>query len=798
MKMLHDLVGNGVFSRFLNLSISASFLVLAVLVFRFLLKKAPKWSICLLWGLVGLRLVFPFSIESVFSLIPSAETVPPDIVYMAEPTINSGITAVDNVANPVLLNNFAPVGWGTPNPLYVALEIVTGIWLLGIAAMLVYMFGGYIFLRFRLRTAVKMKKNIYQSESVSSPFILGMFRPRIYLPFAMDASDAEHVIAHERAHLKRLDHLVKPLAYLILAVYWFNPLLWVAYILLCRDIELACDEKVVREMDADAKKAYSMALLKCSMNQKLRLACPLAFGEVGVKERVKNVMHYKKPAFWIILLAVVAIIVTAVCFLTVPRSDDGKDATTIEVYRVASVAGYADASFITEADHPISNEYNYMIENVNHKFFKQKAPAFDDDWISVGSLVEEKMNKKEMQALFPRKFDFTEDGFLSVASSVSSGDVSYRLPIDESMVYTVYMTDGVSAAERSPFFQTLVDENETVYRIENSTEWLSYLFYQENGDVYWGCGYKEDGLIRGLWRLVYAKSSPNGNIMIPNEDVTECVGFYQAIEDIGSHMQFSWHVGASETPYYYIAENGWLFEQKRGTTDWRLIGDLQEIELPEAQKQLVKLLEIPFMFEDERGTGENSETRTRILEKVTHMWTLTEEDGEVAWSYIFIRLDDGNMFLGRGHDGILRWLYRMERIAEYETYTTPQFASASIVSAKALHSDIEVNVKNITFDDRYIKINASFVNRNSEKEYNLTYATLDQYIEGDYQTIVLYYADEVPGPYLPHDITVPYEFAFERKDLENGKYRVSIFLNNDSYRDDAPHAHIFFDLENLK
>lgn len=171
-----------VFLHLFNLSVTASFLALAVICLRLLLKKAPKWSICLLWSLVGLRLIFPFSIESIFSLIPSAETVSPDIVYEAEPAIDSGITMVDNIVNPILVENFAPHLGYSANPMQILLAVLTGFWLFGVIAMALYMFGGYIFLRFRLRTAVKMTENIYQSEKVSSPFILGMFRPRIYLP----------------------------------------------------------------------------------------------------------------------------------------------------------------------------------------------------------------------------------------------------------------------------------------------------------------------------------------------------------------------------------------------------------------------------------------------------------------------------------------------------------------------------------------------------------------------------------------------------------------------------------------
>ncbi len=215
------LLEKDLFLHLFNLSVSASFLVLAVLFLRFLLKKAPKWSVCLLWGLVGIRLVFPFSIESILSLIPSAEVVSPDIVYVAEPTINSGITAVDNIINPILAENFSPIRdtVTSVNPMQIVFAIATVVWFLGVVAMILYMLIGYIRLRLRLRTAVKLEDDIYQSENVSSPFIFGTVRPRIYLPFSMDETEMASVIAHERAHLRRFDHLIKPIAYLILSVY---------------------------------------------------------------------------------------------------------------------------------------------------------------------------------------------------------------------------------------------------------------------------------------------------------------------------------------------------------------------------------------------------------------------------------------------------------------------------------------------------------------------------------------------------------------------------------------------------
>lgn len=310
-----------IFLSLLNLSITASWLILAVVIVRLLFKKAPRWVICVLWAFVGVRLVFPFSVESVFSLIPSAQTVPPTIVYASEPQISSGIYAVNRVVNPIIEQSFAPDPSASVNPLQVVLAVASAVWIIGVAAMVAYAFFSYIRLKHLMKTATHYKENIYQSESVESPFVLGFIKPKIYLTYSINESDISHVIAHEKAHIKRKDHFIKPLGFLLLSVYWFNPIIWVAYILLCRDIELACDEKVVKEFGETERKEYSYALLNCSVNRRKIAACPLAFGEVGVKDRIKSVMNYKKPAFWIIVASVAASVIVALCFMTNPQGD---------------------------------------------------------------------------------------------------------------------------------------------------------------------------------------------------------------------------------------------------------------------------------------------------------------------------------------------------------------------------------------------------------------------------------------------------------------------------------------------
>ena len=311
-----------IFLGFLNRSLAAGILILAVVLVRLVFKKAPRWLLCALWALAAVRLVCPVSIESVLSLIPSAEPVQPEIIVSAQPAITSGIPAVDAIVNPPLAAAFTPSPAQSANPLQIWTFLAACVWLAGIAALLLYAAVSALRLRLRVRTAVRLEGKVYQSEFVSSPFILGVIRPRIYLPFGLEAGAQAMVLAHERAHLRRGDQLWKPLGYLILAAYWFNPLCWLAYILFCRDIEAACDEKVVRELGEGCKAAYSRALLACSVPRKLFTACPLAFGETGVKARIRSVLNYKKPAFWLVLAAVLVSAAVAVCFLTDPKRED--------------------------------------------------------------------------------------------------------------------------------------------------------------------------------------------------------------------------------------------------------------------------------------------------------------------------------------------------------------------------------------------------------------------------------------------------------------------------------------------
>lgn len=309
-----------IFINLLNMSISAGWVILAVCLLRFLLKKAPKAIRCCLWILVGIRLVCPISPESALSLIPSAEPIPQEILYNTNPAIESGIETVNNVVNPILSSSFAPDPGDSVNPIQVFLHTASLLWITGTLAMLLYALVSCIRLARRVAVSVRLEGNLWLCDNVSSPFIFGILFPRVYLPSLLEETQLACVVAHEKAHLKRHDHWWKPLGFLLLSVYWFNPLCWAAYILLCRDIELACDERVIKSMKAEEKKKYAETLLSCGTPGPRISACPLAFGEVSVKERIRTVLNYKKPSFWIAAVSILAFGGAALAFLTSPAS----------------------------------------------------------------------------------------------------------------------------------------------------------------------------------------------------------------------------------------------------------------------------------------------------------------------------------------------------------------------------------------------------------------------------------------------------------------------------------------------
>ncbi|MCI6817835.1 MAG: M56 family metallopeptidase, partial [Clostridium sp.] len=350
------------FLKIINMSISASWVVLAVLVLRLILKKAPKWVNVMLWGVVAIRLLCPFSIESALSLIPNTETISPELMVEAAPSTQANMPTINTIINQTAVSQQASADTVSANPLQFRIHLLIGIWAAGIAALLLYSAISYRSLYNRVRTAVRLRGSIYQSENVSSPFILGIIKPKIYLPFSADGQNMEYAAAHEQAHIRRRDHWWKPLGFLLLAIHWFNPIMWLAYILLCRDIELACDEKVIKDLGNEQRADYSDALLSCSINKRMITVCPLAFGETGIKERVKSVINYKKPAVWLIAVSIIACIVLGVCFLTDPEEAKPKAWPELEDIRTGYTKEQAeeDGCVVIEGCTLLAGEKNWL------------------------------------------------------------------------------------------------------------------------------------------------------------------------------------------------------------------------------------------------------------------------------------------------------------------------------------------------------------------------------------------------------------------------------------------------------
>jgi len=375
-----------VFLKLANMSISASWLVLAILALRLVLKRAPKWVNVLLWGIVAIRLICPFSIESFLSLIPNAETIPMSIEMDAKPAIDSGVTVVNSVVNPIISASFTPNPAASANPLQIWIPLIAVVWLFGMVLLFLYTLISYWRLHCKVSAAVRYRDNIFQSEHVSTPFVLGIVKPRIYLPFHINEQNLQHVVAHEQAHIRRKDHWWKPFGFLMLTIHWFNPFIWLAYMFLCRDIELACDEKVIKDLNNEQRANYTQALVACSVNRRMIAACPLAFGEVDVKERVKSIMNYKRPTLWIIVTALVVCMVVAVCFLTNPV----KKSTTVmsgEYFISDMLYGhspYNEENFFPSDRYSVSSEFHLYEKNA------------DGLWVRLGAMEAYPLTNKEL------------------------------------------------------------------------------------------------------------------------------------------------------------------------------------------------------------------------------------------------------------------------------------------------------------------------------------------------------------------------------------------------------------------
>ena len=467
------------FIHVLNISITSSFLVLAIILYRLFAKKAPKWVSVLLWGLVGLRLLFPFSIESALSLIPSKSTIPTTITHDRYPALDTGFGSVDEIVNPILSGSMEARPEYSANPMHTLITILGWIWLCVMLCMLLYMAASFIYLRIKTRVRVGREDNIYLCDYVKTPFILGIIRPHIYIPSDISDKDYSHVVAHERAHIKRLDHIWKPLGFLLLSIYWFNPLLWVAYVLLCRDIESACDEKVISEFGDNEKADYSEALLTLGIKSRVISACPLAFGEVSVKSRVSAISKYKKPATIAIAISLVACAVFAVCFLTYKKNN----AVAIEqgIWYAGKVIGATDTNTTCD-DVPL------FAFTENGDLLVGSKNLADLAYVRLGKMNSAYVSKSEYESLFE--------------------GVTFREGYSAEYFY-----DSVKAAWRITPSISSGMEHEEMYLLRSEKE--LYMGYADDGKI--GSLYElrfNEALPTYLYTLKYTSPDVNGATLI--------------------------------------------------------------------------------------------------------------------------------------------------------------------------------------------------------------------------------------------------------------------------------------------
>lgn len=337
------------FFPILNMSLTASYVIIFVMLIRLPLKKAPKVISYALWGVVAFRLICPFSFESIFSFLPaSTSPIPQDIAYQINPQINSGIAAIDTYVNSSLPS---PSAEASVNPLQIYTQIGETIWILGIAAMLTYSIASVLILKRCLKKAKFIERNIYAADNLKTPFVLGIFNPRIYIPAGLTTEEKTCIIRHEQTHIRRFDHIVKPLAFLVLSIHWFNPLVWIAFVLMSTDLELSCDERVIKEMGGEIKQAYSASLLSLASGNRIINGSPLAFGEGNVSGRIKNVLNYKKPAFWIVIVAVISVTGAGIGLISNPKAsvpDENNYAKEIYQYQTQYVGDNSKVANIAD------------------------------------------------------------------------------------------------------------------------------------------------------------------------------------------------------------------------------------------------------------------------------------------------------------------------------------------------------------------------------------------------------------------------------------------------------------------
>ena len=404
-----------IFINLLNMSITASYVIVFVVIVRLFLKKVPKIFSYILWSIVLFRLVCPFSFESAFSLLAmKTKSISQSIAYQQKTPINSGILAVDKIVNQAIAR---PAAVASVNPLQVILFVLSILWLVGIFLLLMYGLVSYLMLKRKVNTSMRIKEQIYVCENIDSPFVLGIVTPKIYVPMGLSKEQSSYIINHEQVHIHRFDHIIKPFAFLTLCVHWFNPFVWVAFILMSKDMEMSCDEKVLNKMGQGIKKEYSMSLLSFATNWKMINASPLAFGESNVKSRIKNILNYKKPALWMIIIAIMVVVGAGIGLTSDPKSHKELDEKSKQdAYQIVNTSTITEESLeeeclavtdIHSADEESGFSIDLNIKRWSMDVFEGQVREVSD--IILKQYVDHNPVSSTMPSWWQREFDSSEE-----------------------------------------------------------------------------------------------------------------------------------------------------------------------------------------------------------------------------------------------------------------------------------------------------------------------------------------------------------------------------------------------------
>lgn len=611
-----------IFLKVLDMSITASWLIIAVVILRFCMKKAPRWMVCSLWVLVAVRLIFPFEIESILSLVPRTQTVHSEItntkINQNIPTGDNGINEpLKDMQNPVSIDNSGQttthISTNNHNNTNAIIQQssteeshhfqmwpfgVSIIWLAGVIILLAYMGVSYLRTKNKTRVSVVFKDNIRLCDEIQSPFVFGIVKPSIYLPSDLSKEHMSHVLAHEQAHLKRYDHCWKLIGFLLLAVYWFHPLCWLSYILFCRDIEFACDEKVVKSYNLEDKKAYSNALLACGISNKNIIYCPVAFGEVGVKARIKGVLNYKKPSFWIVLVSLVACVVVAVCFLTNPVKKDTKEAVVKESTESTNNTSVNKNSESSEIEEPTEEEIDISEEEYYQNLYRNQVNGIDT------------ATYNELVSLFSFESTPVESWYLRALTSY------YSSPQEMDFSYFFYSgcSDYFPTAEEQAYAAEHIDHFSNLFRAtpDGMNEVLN---------TYFGISLSDIGTSFFNNQLYY---EPTGNYLLPRgDDVTRPVVVTGASK-LGN--------GKVELYYYdkYCPEYQGNVTLRKEDNVWKVISNLSangKGHFSDGGRLVIhksgQVVDVQFDLKYELGVCENYAILTAV-----------DENGDILWEYI--------------------------------------------------------------------------------------------------------------------------------------------------------------------